>query len=395
MAKWPNELSTRFLDGVIQERPTKDALRKSYIGLNYFPVRPVMDYELTWDVVKSANRIAGIYAMDGTPVPGDDPAFYERMANVLNIMAARRLEESTVMTFREPGELALKSRVLQGKREKARRMLRSKIASADDEVDATIEYLCMQALQGTITWPPTTESGSAITPAPAYWGNAQPISLDLGFRSAFVQNIATLSGYNGRSGGGHNWKHASADPMLDLFVIAENHAEVGNVSMNGATLIMSTSALTWIATRPNVVQWFVGGPSSTSAGAPATDAGRRFIDYQQLTNYIKTAMGFNVVLYDAKWTYETNVGSESGETENSVRFLPINKMIVIPAGSTGGDMSYFATAPISGPNDAYRTGKQTWSEKMTKPPWSWEIGVQIKGFPILKDSQSIGVYTLW
>lgn len=396
MPKYPNELTTRFLDGVLQERPTKEWLAKQYIGLGLMPFKSVSDYELSWDVIRSANRIAGIYAMDGTPIPGDDPSFYQRMANVINIMAARRLDEQTVMTFREPGELALKSRIIQGKREKAMRLLRKKIRNADDEVDTTIEYLITQTLQGSITWPPVDDAGAAITPAPAYWGNTAGFTLDLGFRSEFVQDIDSLSGFNARAGGGQNWQHPDADPLLDFFVIQELMTEVGNFNAYGSVAYMSNSALSWMATRPNVIRWYLGWPAGASGStAPANPTGVKFVDYQKLQNHIQTALGFEIRLYDSKWTYETNVDSTSGVTENSVRFLPINKMFIVPPGALNADDAYFATAPISGPNDAYKTGKQTWSDKQTKPPWSWEIGVQLKGFPILKSSQELAVFTLW
>lgn len=393
MANYPNPLTTRFLDGVIKERPDEQALRKTYIGTSLVPYKSVEEYELTWDVIKSANHIAGVYAMDGTPIPGTDPGFYSMMANVINLAAARKLEEQTVMTFREPGELALKSRVLRSKRDKAMRLLRSKISKCDDEVDTTVEYLIMQALQGSIAWPPTDNAGAAITPAPAYWGSVSPgFTLSLGFRAAFVQDIASLSGYNSRAGGAQNWQHASADPFLDLEVIRELITETAHINAYGSTLIMSASALSWMATRPNVLNWFRG----TAAGGPATDkAAGQFVDYYSLNQFLETRLGYKVMTYDSVWTYETNIGSGSGETENSIRFLPINKMLVIPNGALTSENAYFATAPISGPNDAYKTGKQTWSEKMTKPPWSWEVGVQLKGFPIIKTTQELAVFTLW
>lgn len=390
MAIFPNALSTRFLDTAIRERPDWEDQRAQYIGTSLLPFRSVEDYELTWDVIQSANHIAGIYAMDGTPIPGDDPEFYQMMSNVINVAASRKLDEQTVMTLREPGELALKSRVLQGKRAKALRMLRRKVRSADNEVDTVVEYLIMHALQGEIVWPPVDNSGSTISGAPPYWGNAS-FTLDLSFRAAFVQDISTLSGWDSRSGGGYNWKHASADPVLDLEVIRELMTQTTHLPAYGSTLIMSEQVMSWLATRANILYWFKG------TTGPATDGGAysRFIDSVALQNFIKTRLGYNIRLYDAAFTYESNKGSASGQTENYVNFLTPGKMIVIPPGALTPNNAYFATAPISGPNDAYRTGKQTWSEKMTKPPWTWEIGVQLKGFPILKTTQEIGVFDVF
>lgn len=388
MATYPNPLTTRFMDSLIRERPTKDALRKNYIGTSLLPIKPVDEYELAWDVIQAANHIAGIYSMDGTPIPGNDPAFYQMMANVINIMASRKLDEETVMTLREPGELALKSRVMQGKRSKALRILRDLTGSADDELDTTIEYLIMSTLQGSITWPPTDDDGVAITSAPAYWGNAA-FTLDLGFRAAFVQDISGLSGYDSRAGGGQNWKHASADPILDLEVIRELGVQTVHMPYYGSTLIMSEVVLSWMATRPNVLQWFRGDTG------PASDSGAKFINISKLRDFVGAQLGYKIKTYDSVFTYESNLGSESGQTENFVHFLKPGIVILIPPGALGTDIAYFATAPSAGPNDAYKTGKYAYADKQRKPPWSWEVGAGIKGFPILKSSQEIMVFDVF
>jgi hypothetical protein len=376
------------MDSLIRERPDKDALRKNYIGTSMLPIKPVSEYELTWDVIQSANHIAGIYSMDGTPIPGNDPSFYQMMANVINIMASRKLDEETVMTLREPGELALKSRVVQSKRDKALRILRNKTGNADDEVDTTIEYLIMSALQGSIPWPPTDDDGVAISGAPAYWGNAS-FTLDLGLRAAFVQDISSLAGYDSRAGGGYNWKHASADPVLDLEVIRELGVQTVHMPYYGSTIIMSEVVLSWMATRPNVLQWFRGDTG------PASDTGQKFINITRLREFLGAQLGYKIKLYDSVFTYESNLGSESGQTENWVHFLKPGKIIIIPPGALGSNIAYFATAPTSGADDSYRTGKYSWAEKQRKPPWSWEVGVGIKGFPILKSTQEIMVFDVF
>jgi len=379
MATFPNVLTTKFLDAMVKERPTSEALRAQYIGRRFFPEKDIGEYQVLWDVVRAANRIAGIYSMDGTPIPGDDPGFYQIMADVMNVMAARKLDEEAVMTLREPGELAIKSRVLANKRNKALRHVRTKLASADDEVEATIEYLCLQALQGTITWPPKDDDGNTITSAPAYWGNAS-ITLDLEFRANFKQDVSSLSGYNSRSGGGYNWKHASADPILDLEVVRDLMANTIHMPIRGATVIMGEDVLSYMATRPNVINWFKG-----------TDTGQRFVNYPDLQDFLETKLGYNILTYSAVWTYETNLGSESGVTENHVHFLKPGKVIIIPPGALGGDIAYLATAPTAGPDQSYKPGKYTWIDVMKKPPWTTELGVGIKGFPVLKSSQEVFV----
>jgi len=376
-----NPLTTRFLDSAIRERPDADALRSTYIWPKLFPMRPVTEYELTWDVIRSANHIAGVYSMTGTPIPGNDPTFYQQFANVLNMAASRKLDESTVMTLREPDELALKSRVLESKREKALRILRDKIAACDDEIDATIEYLCTKALLGNIVWPPVDENGNQISNPPSYWGNVS-FQLDLGFRPEFKQNAATLVGLDSRPGAGKNWKDANADPILDLEVVRELMTETLHYPTWGSLAIMSSSVLSWISTREKVIERFA-----------YTSIAEKFVDFKRFGDYLKNNLGLDILIYDAVWTYE-NIGAGE-ETEQHIRFIPRNKVIIVPPFAMREGNMFFATAPISGPNDEYKTGKQTWSTKLNTPPWSWEVGVQLKGFPIMKTSKDIFVLTVW
>jgi hypothetical protein len=383
MATFPNPLTSKFLDAAIEERPDKKAIKQSYIGLSLLPMKPVPDYELNWDVIKHQNHVAGIYSHTGVPIPGDSPGFYQLIADVINIMASRVMDDQTVMVLREPGELAVHSQATRALRQKAKAKLAEYLGESDDEVDVTVEYLIMEVLQGVLHWPPRAEDGTVIASAPAYWGNVS-FTIDLGFRSEFVQDISALVGYDSRSGGGQNWKHASADPVLDLEVIAELMTELTGLNMKGATLIMSRSVLSWIATRTNVLQWF-----------RATDSGQKFIDTSSLKTFLETKLGYKIVTYDAKWTYSVPSASESGVTEVHVRFLPPGKMIVIPAGALGMKYAYFATAPTSGADDSYRTGKYTWAEKLRKPPWTWELGVGLKGFPIMKTVNEIAIFDVY
>jgi len=371
------------MDKAVKERPTTEALRQQYIGLSFMPLKAVGDYELTWDIIKAQNHMAGVYGHTAVPIPGDSPEFKQMMADIVNIMASRVLDDQTIMVLRDPGEPSIRSTVVRAQRQKAMRKLSELLGECDDEVDTVIEYFIMQALQGSITWPPTTAAGAVIPNAPAYWGNAC-FTLSMGFRAAFIQNISTLSGWNARAGGGFNWQNANADPVLDLEVIAQNHVEVTGLPMDGATIIMSRSVLSWMATRSNVLLWFRG-----------TSAGQKFIDTSSLKDFLETKLGYKIQLYDARWTYATPTASAAGQTENSIKFLSEGTIIVIPPGALGSDRAYFATAPTSGANDTWQPGKYTWHEKIKRPPWTHELGVGIKGFPILKSVQEIGVYDVF
>jgi hypothetical protein len=104
---------------------------------------------------------------------------------------------------------------------------------------------------------------------------------------------------------------------------------------------------------------------------------------------LATRLGYNLRTYDARWTYSVPSTSTSGDAETFVKFLKEGKCIILPKGVLDGDRAYFATAPSKG-ND-WRSGKYTWHEEQTRPPWEEEVGVGIKGFPILKSVREIFV----
>lgn len=386
MATFPNPLTRAWLDTAIQARPTKASLKQQYVGLKYFPLRPVQDYEITWDVINSGNRIAGIYDHHGVPIPGDDYDYAQKMADIVNIMASRVIDTKTVMVLRDAGEPAVENNAtLKSVRQRHLDKVAEKVANADDEVEAVIEYLCLQALQGTITWPPVDDTGAAIVNPPASWGGVS-FALSMGFRANFIQNISTLSGWGGRAGGGLNWKNVAAKPIQDMEVIAELMQRTTGMSMTNAKVITSRSTLSWLAFNTDILTWVRG------TFGPANNLG--YIDVEALKTFIATKMGWNIELYDAIWTYPSSLGSGSGVTENQVHFLKEGKMIVIPNGALD-NAAYFATAPDPGQDNTWQTGKYTWTYRAPTPPYTQEIGVGLHGFPILKTSQEIACFDVY
>ena len=78
----------------------------------------------------------------------------------------------------------------------------------------------MQALQGSIVWPPNDEDGNAITDLMPEWGDLQ-LTINYPLRSNFNQAATTLVGYNSRTGGAKAWTDTASNPVLDLEVIAQ------------------------------------------------------------------------------------------------------------------------------------------------------------------------------
>ncbi len=114
----PNPFGRRWMDTALEKRPTRPAIQQKYIGLEYFPMRRVWDYELTWDLIKSANHLAGLYAHDGIPIPGNDPDYEQVIADIMHIMANRIIKPNVVMKLRQAGELSVHNTLVRSIRQK-------------------------------------------------------------------------------------------------------------------------------------------------------------------------------------------------------------------------------------------------------------------------------------
>ena len=372
----PNPLNPTYLLGAIKKRPM-DYKRQGYMGRKLLPEKPVYEYELTWDVVKAENQLGGIYAMAGKPVPGSDMLFEQMFAQVVNLMASRVVDPQTVMTLRDPGMPSIRSRADRGASEKARGKVREYLTWSDDRIEALVEYLIMNAMQGSIIWPPP---GIAVADWEPQYGDAK-FNITYPMRATFTQNASTLAGYESRAGGGVAWNAAGSDPMLDLEVISELIAETTGLQARGSTIVCSTGVLSYLTQNTKFLNRIAG-----------TERGIDFLDYGLIKDFIRDKIGYKFIDYDAQYTYRTNVGSTSGPTINPLRFLERGKCIILPPGEEFG---FFATAPHAGPTDSYDPGKYTWLVKDEEPPFETRLGVGQIGFPILQRADSIFVLNAW
>ena len=381
-----NPFSRTWMDAALEKRPTRQAIRQNYIGLTLFPLRRVWEYELTWDLVKSANHLAGIYAHDGVPIPGNDPDYETLVSDVMHLMASRIISPGTVMKLRQAGELPVNNTLVRSARSKLLAEIGGKLGSTQDEIEGQIEYLCMHALQGSITWPPQTWAGAAITPAPAYWGDVTFMK-SMGYPANFTQAATTLAGHNARAGGGLAWSNTASNPILDLEVIAEYINEQTGLDAWGADIYMSRTTLSYMAQNALVLQWIRGTYGPPAAGLTG------FINQADLKDYIATKLGYNIHLYDAQWTYESGLSSPTGPTETRIKFLKEGRLIILPKGTVGNGATEFASAPDLGAPDGERLGLYTWSDQMSRPPWTTEVGSGIHGFPIMKAIEGIFIFS--
>lgn len=371
MALHPNPLSKVYLTGVVKERPDQDAWRAQYIGNSLLPMRPVGAYKLAWDVVQSENNLAGIYAINGRPIPGSELLFAERFQEVKNIMTSRTMHPQDVMILREPGQPAVGTNAWNMKSD-AQAKVKLKIAACDDEVDAQVEYMQLQAMQGSLTWPPEDADGNPITTLMPQWGNVQLV-VNFPTRGIFRQAATTLVGYAARTGGAKAWSDTSSNPLLDLEVIAELISETIGVKAHGSRIIMGSGLLSRLCFNADIIGWIKG-----------TEQGVKMVDKSQLIEFIKTRLGYTIQEYAARWTYRSDLDSPEGPTINSVGFLDRMRMLIIPPGVNVG---YFASAPS--PDGKYKSGKYTWVISDQEPPWETRVGEGLVGFPVLERADQI------
>jgi len=380
MTDYPNPLDRSFLMDVIQSRPDERAIRRNYIGQTLLPKKDVFEYELNWDVMQAENGLAGVYALNGRPVPGSDKLFSQMFARVQNIMASRILDPYAIMTIRDIGTVGVTSRAEKSARTRAMREVRDKIEWCDDRIDSTLEYFVMQAMQGQIVWPPVDSTGATITELAPEWGEAS-FTLVFPFRSTFKQSASTLSGYNARAGGGAAWDDPASDPMLDLEVISELIWKTTGLSARGSTIICSESVWSRMVTNTTVL-----------ARLAATETGIRFLNVGNLKDFLANDLGFKFMPYDAMWTYRTSVDSGDGPTINSVPFLADGQVLILPPAEKFGDLAF---APVAGPDGIYENGKLPYSYTQPIPPFHSELGIQTIAFPMLTAAGSIFVLDAW
>jgi hypothetical protein len=374
---YPNPLSRSYLQGVLDQRPTADAIRKNYIGANLLPFENVTEWDLTWDVVQAENNLAGIFAINGIPVPGSDMMFSQAFATVQSIMATRIVDPVAVFNFRDPGTVNINSTPDRIAYDRATRAVRRALVQCDDEVDGTLEYMRMQAMQGQIVWPPKDADGNAISVKMPQWGAADFV-MTYPFRTVFKQKATTLAGYGTRVGGRVAWSSASATIMRDLETIRELIQMTTGLPAVGSTLLCSSSLLSYLAFNTEVIDRM-----------KYNDQGLGYISIPALKNYLTTAFGYNIVEYDAQWTYRSSVDSPSGPTVSMVPFLPRTRALILPPNVKFGS---FAVAPTPAPENTYVNGKMVWKYSNPKPGFQTELGVTITGFPMITESQSIFVF---
>jgi hypothetical protein len=107
---------------------------------------------------------------------------------------------------------------------------------------------------------------------------------------------------------------------------------------------------------------------------------------EEMKEYVKTKIGYNIVLYNARWTYRTNPNASTGPTINSLPVLDRGNVLIIPKGA---DPGYMAVAPS--PDGQYKSGRYSWLVTDKEPPWETRLGVGEVCMPVPEHWDSIFV----
>ncbi len=382
MPFYPNDmLSYTFLTRVVNEKPSKEAIKQSYVGTQLMPFREVPTRKLSWDVVFSENNLAGYYGPKGQAVPGDDILFSTVFANLIDIKASRELDPDQIMTMRGPGALTVFNAAaqvpeLQAKVQLEQRHVAERLDWCNSAVDSQVEYTIWQLLStGQVMWPPLDSAGAAITSPMPHWNANQRLRVVFPMRNEFKQKASTLVGYNGRvnTTGRVAWTNAAADIIQDLEIILELVLETTGVSMEGATVWMSRTLLSKLAFNSTLLTW-IAGSNKEQQGA------RQFASVGEIKTFLETKLGWKIQTYDAHWTYRQDTPN-SKPTIHRVPFMGRGKVVIIPQGM---DLGYMATTFLKQGDGNYRSGKYAWSYEQPKPPHEMELGVNVVAWPVVE-----------
>lgn len=379
MAFYPNHfLSTAYLIGAVNGKPSKQAIKQNYMGLQLLPWQQVPERQMVWDVMEAENNLAGFFAPKDRAVPGDDLLFSSTFANLVDVKASRMLDPWVVQNIRDPGMPSVykaggSAYAVQGIQQRLRQKFNADLADCNERVDSQIEYLAMHALQGSIVWPPVDNNGNAITYPMPHWGTSS-ISVNFPLPSAQNQAASTLSGYSSHTGGGYAWtNHSNADPLKDLRVIDEYMTKTLGIQMMGGRILMSTVVLNHMIECTNVLDW-IAGSNKEQTGA------RGFVSKQDLVQFVETKLGWTIQTYDASWTYRTR-SPGTKPTVTQVDFLKEGKIIILPPGETIGNMATTLVKAEPGASGKWVYGKFGWTKDEDEPPYAIKIGVECTAFP--------------
>lgn len=336
---YPNNLLTSTaLTKLVNERPELEQIRQRYLWRTFFPPMESPERKLTWESVRAENNLAGFYHQRDQVVPMPNDSAKQYFADLINIKAAKIVDAETVQLIRDPGMVAVykageQSSHVQGIAQRVKREIAKAVNDVDNSIEATMEYLAVNTLRGTVNWPPQDSNGNSIINVP-HWNPQNRLTVTMPRNANYAQDATTLTGWNSKEGTRVAWNQAGADPLYDLEVIGELLMEQDGVDIENATIVLSHSTLLNLARATKIVNKLFGDDNSQNGT-------RSQYSFNALKDYVKAQWGFNFFEYGAKYTYQIESGNDRPQVVNQ-RFLPDGEVLIIPNnmldGGTVGNM---------------------------------------------------------
>lgn len=345
-----------FWTGFVRDLP----IPEDYIGGNWFPVRQVPAYNLTWDFISTESPLAPFVAPGvESPLIDRDQQIKRYWARVAFMRYKAVLDEEDISWLRAFGDDP-NAPVVAGNMARAARSEMARVAEKlRRSVDARMEWMGISSMLGALVVTPTQAENvgkSAVSftvPYPVRTVTATPLWSD----------------------------HVNADPILDL---ATWSYDPNNTFRRPTTMIMSTPVLFDLQQNQKLLRTGFLQQGATAAQLPAV------MSPDQTLQIFRSAYGLNIVVYDARYTTRTYTGATW--VRNLVRFLPARSVILLP----GSPIGYFADAPV--PPNNWQSGMFAWTvtpeDSGRIDPWIHEMGVMRHGIPIMERPQDVLVATV-
>ena len=379
-------LHRTYLEKVLEQRPTrgKSGYLQDFIWNQFFKWQEFGSRNILMERGKQQNQIAGLAAPEGQALPRPRVSGDTFLSTMMDVKSYAMVKSDIVQADFQLGELMLKGALGTSLAGQMQQKVTSYIAREMKEnvevVDNMLEYLAIGALKNSIVWPPVDDAGSAISPAPRYWGAEISGTWNVGLATELNQVVSSLVDYNGDSQSGdlvRTWDDDAADIIGQLDIVDQicknNHA----FSIRGGTIICRSSLSRDLMSNTDILT-MLRGTNSELTGA------RGFITTKQLEDWFVDGVGYTFRPYDTFWTYES-LTADTDYTPTLVHYLRENEIIIVPPQGIQGMMG---TIPLETETGAYQSGggPMAWLYKRPKPPFEREMGVHTVAWPLFQDN---------
>lgn len=333
----PQFLTNPYISGIVRSADVP----KQYIMQNWFPLKPVSADEFEGLVQLDENDMAPFVALDAeTPRMADDMISSYKWS-VAYIRYKKAFKESDLRVFFEPGvndPNTLTACNAQAQEAKIRRY----IDALSQSIDARLEWIGTQAIQGAIAYDDNHVKYTINYPG-AYIGPSKRKTPSTLWNAASPTILTDLS----------NWVEEIADETgWDQWVLVASQRVLGVMARD------TSVREAWAAASMNPA-------ASTADSLPPSGP----LNIQFLNGAVSFVGIQGVIKYNAKYT--TRTPGYGADTRVKTSFLDNRDIFLLPYGTTLGRM---ATAPAM-PN-ANQPGKFGWT-KEEEDPWVIEVGAGI------------------